>query len=322
MFILVPEMVGQPALDRLSAVHQVRHDERLWSDRAALHDALAEADGLLVRNQTIIDADLLAAAPRLQVIGRHGVGLDTIDLDACSRAGVVVTYTPEENAVSVAELTIGLMLAVARNIVIADAAVRRGEWPRKAMTGVELHGRTLGLVGLGRIGYRVAVRARAFGMRVVAFDPYLPASAVMATECGAELHREIAPVLEQAEVLSIHLPLTPSTRGLLDQSMLSRLPEGAIVINTSRGEVLDETALVAGLRAGRIAGAGLDVRAQEPPVADDPLAQMANVVLTPHIAAFTVEGQHRVSVTVAEDMLRVLDGQPAVYYANLPRPVR
>lgn len=321
MVVLVPESVGEPAMRRLSARFEVRRDDDLWRDHARLLAAVAEADGLLVRNQTRVVREVFAAAPRLKVVGRHGAGLDNIDLAAAGEAGVVVTSTPEENAVSVAEHTFALMLAVSRRIVVADAAVRRGEWPRAAMTGFELHGKILGLLGVGRIGFRVALRARAFGMTVIGHDPYLPASSPLATESGVERLATVEEVLARADLVSVHLPMTDETRGLLSAERLALLKPGAVVINTSRGEIVDEPALLEALRSGRLAGAGLDVRAVEPPGADDPFAALASVVLTPHLAAFTVEAQDRVSETVALDIERVLTGGAALYWANFPRPL-
>jgi len=231
----------------------------------------------------------------------------------------VVCYAAEENAVSVAEHVFALLLALARKIPAADRSVRRGEWERAAHTGFELHGKTLAVLGLGRIGFRVALRARAFGMRLLAFDPFLSPSSPAVTESGAAL-LPLEEALAEADVVSLHLPLTEETRGLLSGERLRAMKPGAVLINTARGALVDEAALVAALADGRLGGAALDVREQEPP-GDSPLHRLENVLLTPHIASWTHEATARVLATVAGDVDLVLRGEPAQCFWNFARPL-
>jgi len=316
MDILIPENLTGPAIDRLKQDYVVYQDPTLWQREGDLRALVVEARALLVRNQTPVTAALLAAAPRLQVVGRAGVGLDNVDVDAASERGIVVCYAPEENALSVAEHVFALLFALARKIVSADQSVRAGRWERLVHTGWELYGKTLGLLGLGRIGFRVALRARAFGLTVVAYDPYVSPNSFVVTESGAVL-KSFQEVLTEADILSLHLPLTEATRHLLGEAALAWMKPTAVLINTARGGVVDEAALARALAAGRLAGAALDVRENEPP-GDSPLHALPHVVLTPHIAAFTVEGQARVMEAVAGDVRRVLAGQAALNFANFP----
>jgi D-3-phosphoglycerate dehydrogenase len=250
------------------------------------------------------------------VIGRCGAGLDNIDLAAASEAGVAVVYAPLQNAVSVAELTLALLLALARRLPAMDAATKAGRWDRHAFTGIELYGKTLGIVGLGRIGFLVARRAQALGMRILAHDPHVNPHHPMVLESGAELV-ELDVLLGRSDVVSCHLPSTDSTRGLFNADRLARFKPGALFLNLARGDVVDEPALIKALRSGRLGGAALDVRAVEPPVPGE-LERLANVILTPHVAAFTHEAQQRVVQAVCRDVAAVLAGRPAHHMANRP----
>src|SRR4051794_2328251 len=285
--ILITEQAAGDAIEALKARWAVEEAPRLWRDPAALRERVRGVRGLMVRNQTRVDAELMAAAARLEVIGRIGVGMDNIDLAAASARGIVVCYAAEENAVSVAEHVFALLLALARKIPAADRSVREGRWERAAHTGFELHGKTLAVLGLGRIGFRVALRARAFGMRVVAYDPLLSPSSPAVTETGAEL-LSLESALAGADVVSLHLPLTDETRGLLSHERLRGMKRGAVLLNTARGALVDEAALTEALVDGHLGGAALDVREQEPP-GESPLHRLENVVLTPHIASWTLE---------------------------------
>lgn len=261
-----------------------------------LRAALAESDAVIIRSTTTLDADALNGTGRLRVIGRAGVGVDNIDVQAATARGIAVFNAPSGNTISAAELTMALMLATMRKVAAADRAMRAGEWDRKRLKGAELHGKTLGLVGAGRIGGEVARRARAFGMRVIAFDPYLQ------EDRAKQLGITPAPldkVLQESDVISLHVPLTDATRGIIGASELARLKPTAVIVNAARGGVLDELALADALREGRIAGAALDVYSTEPLPADHPLRALENVVLTPHIGAATVEAQHNVAYEVA-----------------------
>ena len=284
----------------------------------ALLPLVVAVDGIVVRANGRVTDRLLAHAPRLRVVGRHGVGLDNVDLDACTRRGIWVVYTPLANVEAVAEHAVGLMLAVAKRIVEGDRAVRAGEFAaaRHHLVGQELYGQTLGIAGFGRIGQRVAEICRAaFAM------PVMFADLLFHEEVAARLGAQRVPLdelLARSDVISLHLPLTPQTRHLIDGPALARMKPGAILINTARGAVVDETALLAALRDGRLA-AGLDVFAEEPLPPGSPLPTLPNVVLTPHCASHT-EGALLAMAMVVEDVVRVLHGESPRYPANTPAP--
>ncbi len=300
-------------IERLEAAGTTIYDPALWRDRAHLFDLLAECTALIVRNQTRVDAELLAHAHRLKVVGRLGVGLDNLDLHALRERGITVVTGGNANAISVAEYTIAAMLMLARKLPAADRSTSRGRWERATFgAGVELYGKTLGLIGLGDIGARVAKRADAFGMRVVAHDPLITPTHFAAAEFDIRL-MALDDVLRESDFVSLHVPLTPTTSNLIDAERLALMRPTAILINSSRGGIVDEGALVQALREGRLGGAALDVRAHEPPDEDDPFLQLDNVLLTPHIAGLTVEAQARVCTAVAEDVLRVLRGERPMF---------
>jgi D-3-phosphoglycerate dehydrogenase len=318
--VLVTENIVGSEMESLKGRFDVAFEPEIWSTPDRLQEMIVDFRAIIVRNQTRVTSELIASAPHLQVIGRAGAGLDNIDLDAASSAGIVVAYTPEQNAVSVAELTIGMMLALARKIVPADQTTKAGKWKRRESTGIELYGKTLGLVGLGRIGYRVGARAKAFGMDVVACDLYANPDAITVSELFARM-MDLDELLGLADFVSCHVPLTSETVGLFNYEKFCKMKSNAYFINTSRGEVVDEEALVQALKEKRIAGAGLDVRQKEPPE-KGPLSEMDNVILTPHIGAFTREGQERVVSSVCRDVAAILAGGEAKNYFNLPKPKR
>jgi D-3-phosphoglycerate dehydrogenase len=318
--ILVTENIAGDEMEALKRAFDVTFDPQLWRSPENLHAAIADVHAVIVRNQTRVDRELITSAKRLWVIGRAGVGLDNVDVRAASDAGVVVAFTPEQNAISVAELTLGLMLSLARLVPAADASTKTGKWERQAFTGTELFGKTLGLIGLGRIGFLVATRARAFGMKILAHDAFVSPDSVLVADSGATLV-SMEELLAQSDVISLHVPRTPQTERLIGASAFAQMKPNALFINTSRGEVVDEPALIAALRQKRIAGAALDVRTAEPPTAGE-LEMMPNVILLPHIAAFTVEGQTRVVTSICRDVAAVLRGEPAKNYVNFPRPKR
>ena len=318
--VLVTEnIVGSP-MDSLRSELDVLFDPDLWSDPGRLAAAVAQTRGLIVRNQTQVTAELLQHAKQLEIIARAGAGLNNVDVEAASAAGIVVAYTPDENSVSVAELTVGLMLALARRIPAADRDTRSGSWARRSFTGTELMDKTLGLVGLGRIGTLTAARARAFGMTIIAHDDFIDPQSPAVRALEARLV-PLDDLLAEADFVTCHVPLTETTRWMFDYARFTRMKRGATFINTSRGEVVDEEGLVRALREEKIAGAALDVRGIEPP-GPSPLSEMDRVILTPHIAAFTEEAQHRVVASVCRDVAAVLRGDPAVGYANFPSPRR
>ncbi len=317
--ILISEDIEGAAIDWLKAKYEVFSDPSLWNKSDQLEKAIQETEALIVRNQTRVSAPLLTKAKRLSVVGRTGAGYDNIDVEAATRLGVVVCYTPEENAVSVAEHVFALILGSARKIPGADQSVKQGKWERKKYYGVELWGKTLGILGLGKIGFRVALRAKAFGMRVLAHDAYLSTTHLHVTETGASMV-SLDRLLQESDLLTIHLPLTRETRGFFRLEHFQKMKPCAFLVNTSRGEVLVEKELVRALREGKIAGAGLDVLEKEPPLAQNPLYGFENVTLTPHTAALTYEAQEKVIGAIAEDVDRVLSGQPALRYVNFPIP--
>jgi len=306
--ILITENIRGGAVDALAKRFDIEIDPDLWRNPETLAAKIANIHALIVRNQTQVTAELLQHAKALRVIGRAGVGLDNIDIDACTRAGVVITSTPDQNAISVAELAIGLMVCLARHIPAADADTKQGNWNRQQFSGTELYRKTLGILGAGKIGFLTASRARAFGMKVLAYDPFVSRDSVLLSELDAQLV-SLDELLERSDVISCHLPSTPDTLRLLNADCFGKMKRGALFINTSRGDVVDELALLDALRSGNLAGAALDVRQKEPPVKGE-LETMPNVVLIPHIAALTTEAQQRVSQAICEDVTRVLSGQP------------
>ncbi|HEX2252365.1 MAG TPA: phosphoglycerate dehydrogenase [Thermoanaerobaculia bacterium] len=311
--VLVADPLAPSAVELLRSAG-VEVVEATNAGRERLAELLAPCEALLVRSRTRVDAELLAAGPRLRVVGRAGTGTDNIDLAAASRRGILVINAPGANTVSAVEHTFALLLALARQVPAADASLRAGEWKRSRFLGTELRGKTLGILGLGRIGREVAERARAFRMVVVAHDPHLIAGT--AARVGVEL-LALDELLARADVVTLHLPLTPQTHHLLDADRLAGMKRGALLINCARGGLIDEAALLAALDAGHLGGAGLDVFATEPP-ADLALAAHPRVVATPHLGAQTREAQERASSEVAAMVLRALAGALDVPAVNLP----
>jgi D-3-phosphoglycerate dehydrogenase / 2-oxoglutarate reductase len=275
---------------------------------------IGDYDAIVIRSATKLTADLIDRADRLKVIGRAGVGVDNVDVEAATRRGIVVANAPESTVTSAAEHTVGLLVALARNIPQAHAALKQGRWERSAWGGVELEGKTLGVLGFGRIGQQVARRALGLGMRVVAYDPFV--SKERFRELGAERVESPDEVLAAAEFLTLHLPLTPETQGFLNREVIAKLRDGARVINAARGELVDEDALVEALRSGKIAAAAIDVYSQEP--YSGPLLELDNVVVTPHLAASTEEAQDRAGVIVAEQVAAALEGAVVTNAVNIP----
>jgi len=303
--VLLFEPIHEDAVALLRAECEVRLAASL--DEEALLGAVADVDALIIRAHGAVTRRLLAHAPRLKVIGRHGVGLEAVDLAAAKERGIAVVYTPEANTESVAEQCLGFMLALAKKILPADRAARRADWgARYELTGTELAGKTLGIVGFGRIGRRFAEMARAaLRMEILYWDH---AGRDLAPPGFPARRGELDEVLERADVVSLHVPLRPNTRGLIDGARLGRMKPTAFLLNTARGPIVDEAALAAVLWDGRIAGAGLDVYADEPLRPDNPLLGLGNVVLSPHMSAHTGEALRRMAM-VAEDVLRVLRGE-------------
>ena len=306
MRILVVEPIAAEGIARLRAEHDV--DERPGLERDELCRILPGYDALIVRSQVQVDRDVIAAAGnRLQVIGRAGVGVDNVDLDAATAAGITVVNAPTGNTIAAAEHTLALMAGVARRIAAADASLRRGEWKRAQFTGLELRGRTLGIVGLGKIGQAIAARAVAMEMVVLASDPYVTAE--QAALHGVELVA-FERLIERADVVTVHVPLTRTTRGLIGRREIARMRPGSILLNVARGGILDEAAVAEALVSGHLGGAGIDVFETEPPVGS-PLLEAPNTILTPHLGASTAEAQVLVAEEVADQVLDVLAGRSA-----------
>lgn len=282
--------------------------------RMELEALVADADALLVRSRTRVDGALLAAGRRLKIVGRAGIGVDNVDLAAATERGILVFNVPAANLLAATEHTFALLLALARNVPTANAALKEGAWDRKRFLGTELHGKTLGVVGLGRIGQQVASRARAFGMGLVAHDPFLDAG--VGDRLDVPLI-DLDDLLARADVVTLHLPLTPRSRGLLGAAELSRMKPGALLVNCARGGIVDESALLEALEAGKLGGAALDVFETEPHP-DERLVRHPRVVATPHLGAQTREAQDRASVEAARTLLDALSGSLAVSAVNLP----
>ncbi len=301
--VLIAEELSPAAVAQLEADFEVRHVD--GCDRVALLAALAGADAVIVRSATKIDAEALAHAPRLRVVARAGVGLDNVDVAAATRAGVMVVNAPMSNIVSAAEHAVGLLLAVARNLPQAAASLRAGEWKRTAFTGVELDGKVAGILGLGRIGVLVAARLSAFGMRVIAYDPYVPPA--RAAQLGVRL-ASLDELLSEADFITVHLPKNAETLGLLGDKELHLVKPGVRIVNAARGGIVDEHALALALREGRVAGAAIDVFTTEP--ADgNPLLDLPTVVGTPHLGASTAEAQEKAGTQVARSVRLALAGE-------------
>lgn len=315
--VLVVEPVAKQAVRHLAAAHDT--DVRLHLSRGDLLQLLGEGggwDALVVRSQTGVDAELLAAAgQRLSVVGVASVGIDRIDLEAATRAGVMIVNAPTGNTIAAAEHTLALLLALLRNIPAADASVRRREWERSRYVGRELRGKTLGIVGLGKIGKAVARRASGFEMRLIAYDPYLTDE--QASEAGAKLVG-LPELLHRSDVITIHTPLTTQTRGMLGRAQLEATKPGAFLLNVARGGIVDEQALADALVSRHLAGAAVDVYSAEPITVDNPLREAPNVVLTPHLGASTSEAQDRVGLEMAEQVLMALSGVTPPYAVNAP----
>ena len=276
---------------------------------------LAEADALIVRSAVKVTKEVLEQAPKLRAIGRAGVGVDNVDLAAATAAGVLVMNTPGGNAISVAEHTLALMLAMARHIPRADASTRGGKWEKKKLMGNELRGKTLGIVGLGSIGREVVKRARAFEMRIVAHDPYVTAK--LAEDLGVEL-ADLARLYAESDYLTLHVAATPETEGMLSAEAFRQMKTGVRIVNCARGELVNEAALQEALASGKVAGAALDVYATEPPPAGYPLFALQGVVATPHIAGSTEEAQEIVGVRIAEQVVEYLKSGVALNAVNMP----
>lgn len=289
-------------------------DFEVVTPQGDMSSALADADGLLVRSATKVTAELLAAAPKLRVVGRAGIGTDNIDVAAATHAGVIVMNTPQANSLATAEQTFALMLAASRHTAQAHASMIRGEWERSQFSGVELGGKKIGIIGFGRIGRLVAERARAFGMEVLAYDPYVSELVARAEEVTL---LDLDGLLAQSDYLTVHAPRSAETENMIDEQAIAGMKDGVIIVNAARGGLIDESALADALRSGKVRAAGIDVYAKEPP-SESPLVGLPNVVHTPHLGASTAEAQRDVASQIAEQMIDALRGDDIRNAINLP----
>ena len=300
--VLIAEELSPATIAVLGEQFEIRHCD--GANRTELLSNLASANAVLIRSATKMDAEAIAAAPDLKIIARAGVGLDNVDVPAATAAGVLVVNAPTSNIVSAAELAVSLLLAVARNVVPANLALKNGQWKRSQFGGVELQGKTVGIIGMGKIGMLVAQRLAGFDMKFVAYDPYVST----APSGGPEIKMvSLDELLTSSDFVTIHIPKTPETAGLIDSAALAKMKPTAFVFNAARGGVLDEDALFDALKSGTIAGAGLDVYATEP-CTDLPLFALDNVVATPHLGASTEEAQEKAGVAVAESVVAAFAG--------------
>lgn len=302
--ILITDGLEENGQSILRAAAQV--DDRPDLPGAELGRVISSYDALIVRGRTRVTADVLQAASRLRVVGRAGVGVDNIDLEAAKKQGVTVVNAPMSTTTAVAELVLGLLLALAREIPRADAAMKGGQWIKKELTGVELSGKTLGIIGYGRIGIEVGKRAAAFGMNVIAYDPFIQEETIKA---GGGESVSIQDLFEWSDFISLHLPYNVQTRDLIGPIAFSQMKQGVRIVDAARGGVLDETALLEALNSGKVAGAALDVFAAEPPGSTD-LVRHPRVIATPHVGAQTAEAQARAAEDIADEVLAALRGQP------------
>ncbi|MCR2793012.1 phosphoglycerate dehydrogenase [Microbacterium sp. zg.Y625] len=305
--VLIAEELSPATIDALGPDFDVRHVD--GADRSALLPALADAHAVLIRSATKMDAEAIAAAPSLKVIARAGVGLDNVDIKTATTAGVMVVNAPTSNIISAAELTIGHILSLARRIPAAHASLAAGQWKRSAYTGVELFEKTVGIIGLGRIGALIAARLQAFGVNVVAYDPYV--TSARAQQLGVQL-LSLDDLLQQSDFITIHMPKTAETTGMISTEQFRLMKPTAYIVNVARGGLIDEEALYVALTTGEIAGAGLDVFTSEPPADGGtarPLLDLPNVVVTPHLGASTDEAQEKAGVSVARSVRLALGGE-------------
>ncbi|MBD8024401.1 phosphoglycerate dehydrogenase [Microbacterium gallinarum] len=305
--VLIAEELSPATIDALGPDFDVRNVD--GTDRPALLSALAEANAVLIRSATRIDAEAIAAAPVLKVVARAGVGLDNVDIKTATTAGVMVVNAPTSNIISAAELTVGHILSLARRIPAAHASLAQGQWKRSSYTGAELFEKTVGIIGLGRIGALIAARLQGFDMRVVAYDPYV--TSARAQQLGVQL-LSLDELLEQSDFVTIHMPKTPETTGMIGAEQFALMKPSAFVVNVARGGLIDEEALYTALTAGEIAGAGLDVFTSEPPAEGGTaraLLDLPNVVVTPHLGASTDEAQEKAGVSVARSVRLALGGE-------------
>ena len=312
--LLVTDELSKEGLEMLREGGKVQVDVRPGIPHDELLKIIGDYDALIIRSGTKVNAEVIEAGKNLKVVGRAGVGVDNVDVKAATRKGILVMNTPAANIISAAEHTMAMMMALARNIVWADASLKEGEWKRSKFTGFELNGKTLGIVGIGRVGGEVAKRAKSFQMKMIGFDPYIPPE--VAVKLGVRL-MPLEQVIEEADIITVHAALTPSTHHLINKDLIARMKPNAIILNVARGELIDEEALYEALKEKRIAGAALDVFSKEPPTGSN-LLTLDNIVVTPHLGASTKEAQEKVSAEMAEHVKMFLVDKRISNAVNAP----
>lgn len=316
--VLVSDPLAEAGIAKLRAVADIQVDVKLGLKPEELKEIIGEYDGLAVRSETKVTADILAAANKLQIIGRAGVGVDNIDVKAATEKGVVVVNSPDGNTLAAAELTVGLMLALARKIPQGDSTMKAGKWDRKKFVGNELYGKTVGIIGLGKIGYAVAQRLKGFEVELIAYNPFV--SEAETRRQGVE-PVSIAELVRRSDYITVHTPLNNETRGMIGAAQFAEMKDGVRIVNVARGGIIDEQALADAVRSGKVAGYAVDVFTKEPPEPENPLLATdvtANSVLTPHLGASSEEAQIKVAIDVCEQIVDVLAGRPAKTAVNLP----
>lgn len=312
MKILVGDALHEAGIELLRKVADVEVAAELNEEQ--LIEKIRSVDALLVRSKTKVTKNVIQAAKNLKVIGRAGAGVDNIDLEAATKRGIVVVNAPEASSITVAEHTIGLMLAMARKIPFADASLKSGKWEKKKFVGIELRGKVLGVIGLGRIGTQVVAKAKAFGMQILVYDPYI--SEKLARDSGVKIS-DLDELIKNSDFITLHVPLTEQTKGMIGKKEIEKMKKGAFIINCARGGMVDEKALYEGLKSGKIAGAALDVFEKEPPL-ESPLLKLENIVVTPHLGASTEEAQRYASVIACEEVIRTLKNEAPRNVVNMP----
>ena len=313
MKVLVADSINEKGIENLREVAEVVVDTSITPEELA--NTIHEYDGIIVRSRTKLTADIIKKAENMKIIARAGVGVDNIDLDAATEKGIMVVNSPESTSVTVAEHTMGLILSMARKISIADKSVKDGKWEKKNFMGVELRNKTLGVIGMGRLGSQVVNRCKAFGMDAMAYDPYLPEE--VAKQMGVDL-TDLDTVLKNSDFITIHVPLTPETKHSISAEQFEIMKDGAYIVNCARGGIIDEEALYDALVNNKIGGAALDVYEEEPPK-DSKLFELDNIVLTPHIAASTKEAQRDAAIIVADEIIDLAKGKNPRNVLNMPR---
>ncbi|WP_296888115.1 phosphoglycerate dehydrogenase [uncultured Methanobrevibacter sp.] len=314
MKVLVADAINEKGIENLKEVADVTVDTSITPEE--LVNTIHEYDGIIVRSRTKVTKEVISKADNLKIIARAGVGVDNIDLDAATEKGIMVVNSPESTSITVAEHTMGLLLSMARKLSIADKSVKEGKWEKKKFMGVELRNKTLGVIGMGRIGSQVVNRCKAFEMDAVAYDPYLPEE--VAKQMGVEL-TDLETVLKKADFITIHVPLTPETKHLISNKEFEIMKDTAFITNCARGGIIDEEALYDALKNDKIGGAALDVYEDEPPAENSKLFELDNIVLTPHIAASTKEAQRDAAIIVADEIIDLFKGGTPKNVLNMPR---